>query len=78
MRTPIHSRTELNEMLPQAEGFVASGAERILAQQQRVAELERSGRPARESKKLLTLMQETQRLQLGHVELLKRELTGVD
>jgi hypothetical protein len=54
-------------MLPQAAGLVASSAERILAQQERVAELERSGRPAKEAKKLFKLMQETQRLQLGHV-----------
>ena len=77
-RSQTHSRTELKEMLPQSERLVANGAERILAQQERVAELERNGRPAKEAKKLLKLMQETQRLQLGHVELLKRELAEVD
>jgi hypothetical protein len=55
---------------PQAVSHVVGGAERIAAQLEGVADLERSGRPTGQAKKLLELMKETQRLQLGHVELL--------
>jgi hypothetical protein len=63
----------LEQMLPAAENHVARGAERIRAQEARVAAWERKGL-ADQSKTLLDLMKQTQVLQMDHVELLKREL----
>jgi hypothetical protein len=70
---PAHSRAVLEQMLPAAENRVARGAERIRAQEARVAALERRGL-ADQSKTLLAIMKQTQALQMEHVELLKREL----
>jgi len=66
----------LEQMLPQAESLVARGAERIQAQEARVAALEHKGIPTDQSKHLLTIMKQTQELQIEHVMLLRRELAG--
>jgi hypothetical protein len=73
-----HSRALLEQMLPQAESFVARGAERIRAQQVRVTALRQKEPLAEVSKKLLALMQQTQELQILHVRLLRRELANFD
>jgi len=41
-----------------------------------VADFERKGRDAPQSKKLLTLMRETMALQIGHVKLLESKARG--
>jgi len=71
---PPHSRAMLERMLPEAEGLVARGAERIQAQEARVAALEDKGTATDQSKKLLAVMKQTQELQIEHVMLLRREL----
>jgi hypothetical protein len=68
----------LEQMLPAAESLVARGAERIRAQEERVAAFERYGAVADQSKQLLAIMKQTQELQIHHVILLKRELAGFD
>jgi hypothetical protein len=73
-----HSREMLEKMLPEAEYLVDQGAERIRAQEARVATLGHKGWLADQSKKLLDLMKETQELQIEHVALLKRELAASD
>jgi hypothetical protein len=74
---PAHSRAVLEQMLPAAQNHVARGAERIRAQEARVAALERKGL-ADQAKKLLAVLKQTQALQMEHVELLKRELAAPD
>jgi hypothetical protein len=61
-------------MLPEAEGFVAMGAELIRQQEARVAALQHRGEIAKHSEKLLALMRDSQHLQINHVALLRREL----
>ena len=61
-------------MLPRAKGLAADGEERVRVQEARVAELERMGRIAPESRKLLKVMRETLALQISHVRLLEREI----
>jgi hypothetical protein len=73
---PPHSREMLEQMVPQAESQVARGAERIQAQEERVAALEHKGVPTDQSKKLLAIMKQTQELQIEHVMLLRRELAN--
>jgi hypothetical protein len=69
-----HTRTIIDQMLPRAKGLAADGEERVRVQEARVAELERKGRIAPESKKLLKIMRETLALQISHVRLLEREI----
>jgi hypothetical protein len=69
-----HSRGMLEQMLPQAESMVARGAERIQAQEARVATLKNKGALVDQSKKLLAIMKQTQELQIQHVKLLRQEL----
>jgi hypothetical protein len=69
-------------MLSRAKDYIAEGEARLVAQEARVAELERKGkgregRERRESWKLLRIMRDTQNLQIGHVKLLERELAEV-
>lgn len=71
---PPHSQRMLEQMLPEAEDFVARGAERIRAQEIRVASLAGTGALAIQSEKLLAIMMQTQELQIQHVALLRREL----
>lgn len=71
---PVHTRAMLEQMLSQAETLVDRGAERLRAQEARVAALENKGLPAEDSRKLLKIMKQTQKLQWEHVELLKQEL----
>lgn len=72
----VHSRAILEKMLPKAQNLVAEGAQRIRAQEARVAVLEQKGAIGEQSKKLLAIMKQTQELQIGHVALLKRELAS--
>jgi Crp-like helix-turn-helix domain len=69
-----HSRAMLQRMLPEAESQVALGAERVQVQEARVAALGHNGALADQSKKLLDIMKQTQKLQIQHVMLLRREL----
>jgi hypothetical protein len=69
-----HTRTQLEEMVSRAQARVAEGQRRIVAQQTRVAALDRKGRRADESKQLLKTMEDTQSLQISHLDLLRREL----
>jgi hypothetical protein len=71
-----HSQFVREELLPQAKSFVVEGERRLAAQEARVADLERQGRDAPQSKKLLTIMRETIALQIGHVKMLEREARG--
>jgi hypothetical protein len=65
-------------MVFRAEAFVAEGQERIVAQQARVAALDRNGGRAHESKRLLETMEITQSLQIRHLDTLRRELHDED
>jgi hypothetical protein len=69
-----HAKFVREDLLPRAEKFVAEGEQRVAAQEARVADLERKGRDAPQSKKLLAIMRETMALQISHLELLQREL----
>jgi hypothetical protein len=62
---PAHSRAVLEQMLPAAQNRVARGAERIRAQEGRVAALERKGL-GDQAKRLLAVFKETQALQMEH------------
>ena len=75
---PSHTRAMLQQMLPVAERHVATGAERLRAQEARVAALKNKGPLAEDSRKLLEIMKQTQEHQKDHVELLKRELAATD
>lgn len=75
---PVHSRAILEQMAPKAERHVARGAERIRAQEARVACLQHKGTVGDQSEKLLAIMKQTQELQIEHVALLKRELAACD
>jgi hypothetical protein len=75
---PGHTRTQLEEMVSRAQTHVADGQKRILAQQARVAALDRKSRRADESKRLLKTMEDTQYLQIRHLDLLRRELHEKD
>ena len=72
--TSAHTKLIVQELLPRAKNFVAEGERRLAAQEARVADLQRKGRDAPQSKKLLTIMRETMALQIGHVEMLEREV----
>jgi hypothetical protein len=65
-------------MLPEAQSLVARGAERIRAQEARVAALERNAALADQSKQLLAIMKQTHELQIHHVTLLRQDLAGSD
>jgi hypothetical protein len=69
-----HKRSIVESLLPQAKNLVSEGERRLAAQEARVAELERAGRDAVQSKKLLKIMRETIELQKGYVRLLQREI----
>jgi hypothetical protein len=69
-----HTVLIVRELLPRAKNFVAEGERRLAAQEARVADLQRKGHDAPQSKKLLTIMRETMALQIGHVKLLEREV----
>ena len=69
-----HTPEVIEQMLAQAKDLVFEGEARLVAQEARVAELERQGRERQESWKLLKIMRHTQDLQIGHVRLLEREL----
>jgi hypothetical protein len=70
-----HSRATLEWMLlPEAEGFVARGAELVRQQEARVAALQHRGTIAEHSEQLLALMRESQHLLISHVALLRQEL----
>lgn len=73
---PAHSRSTLEKLLRDAEGLVARGAERLRAQEARVAALQCKSALADQSKNLLAVMKQTQELQIQHVALLKQELTA--
>jgi hypothetical protein len=73
-----HTRTQLEEMVLQAQTFVAEGQRRIAAQRARVAALDRRGGRAHESKQFLETMEVTQALQIAHLDLLRRELNEMD
>jgi hypothetical protein len=73
-----HTRTQPEEMAFRAQKLVAEGQERIVAQQARVAALNRKGGSAHESKQFLEIMEVTQSLQIGHLDLLRRELHDFD
>lgn len=75
---PRHSRKALERMLPVAESHVAQGAERIRAQESRLAALEQKGARTEEAEQLLAIMKQTQVLQVEHVVLLRRELAGLE
>jgi hypothetical protein len=66
--------TRIEEMVSRARTRVAEGQKRIVAQQAGLAALDRKGRRADESKQLLKAMEETQSLQISHLDLLRREL----
>src|SRR5262249_15236252 len=59
-----HTKLILRELLPRAKIFVAEAARRLATQEARVADLQRKGRDAPQSKKLLAIMQETMALQI--------------
>ena len=65
-------------MLTDAETSVAEGERRLEAQRIRVAALEKTGRPAEQSQRLLKIMEQTQSLQLSHIAMLKRDLDQPD
>lgn len=65
-------------MLSAAEASVADGERRIEAQRTRVAALEKAGRAAEQSQRLLKIMEQTQALQLSHIAMLKRDLDKPD
>jgi len=68
-----HTPQMIEEMVVRAKNLVAEGEQRLRAQEARVVELERKGRKAPESRKLLKLLRETQALQIRHVSLLEWE-----
>jgi len=70
----VHTSAMLQLMLLRAESLVDRGAERLRAQEARVAALEGQGLPTQDSRKLLRIMKQTQTLQAEHVELLKEDL----
>lgn len=65
-------------MLSHAEASVADGERRLEAQRIRVAALEKAGRSADQSRRLLKIMEQTQALQLSHIAMLKRDLNQPD
>jgi len=69
-----HTHAIIEDYLPRAKRLVVDGEQRVRKQEARVAELERKGWAAPESRKLLKIMQETQALQVSHVRLLEREI----
>ena len=73
-----HTRTLIEQMLSDAEAFVADGERRLEAQRIRVAALEKAGRAADQSRRLLKIMEQTQVLQRGHIAMLKRDLNQPD
>lgn len=65
-------------MLSAAEAAAAEGERRLEAQRIRVAALEKAGRAAEQSRRLLKIMEQTHALQLGHIAMLKRDLNKPD
>jgi hypothetical protein len=76
LTSEAHKRLIVEDLLPQAKTYVAEGEQRLAAQEARVTTLERQGRDAPQSKKLLKLMRETMELQRAHVRLLQREIAS--
>ena len=74
--TSAHTELAVRELLPRAKNSVAEGQRRLAAQEARVADLQRKGHDAPQSKKLLTSMRETMALQISHVEILEREVVS--
>jgi len=72
--TNTHTKLIVRELLPRARDFVAEGKRRLAAQEARVADLQRKGHDASQSRKLLAIMRETMALQISHVELLEHEV----
>jgi hypothetical protein len=73
-----HTRTIIDQTLPRAKDLAADGKERVRVQEARVAESERKGRIAPESRELLKIMRETLAFQISHVRLLEREIKADD
>jgi hypothetical protein len=69
-----HTKLIVRELLPRAKNFVAESEGRLAAQEARVADLQRKGLDAPQSRKLLAVMRETMALQISHVKLLEREV----
>jgi len=72
-RGPVMTNPSLKGLqdheIPRAEVLVAEGAQRIEEQRKRL-----TGRnPSRESEKLLRVLEDTQKLLLSHLDLLRRE-----
>src|SRR5215469_11676997 len=72
------TRTLIEQMLSAAEASVTEGERRLEAQRERVAGLEKAGRAAEQSRRLLKIMEQTQVLQLGHIAMLRRDLNQPD
>jgi hypothetical protein len=68
----------IDELLPRAKTFVAEGEQRLAALEARVADLQRKGHDALQSKKLLAVMRETMSLQINHVELMGLQINHVE
>jgi hypothetical protein len=66
------NRPVLENIITHAEKLVAEGEERLAAQRIRVAELKRRSGRAEQSTTLLKIMEETQSLQIDHVNMLKQ------
>jgi hypothetical protein len=63
MDSPVHTRTFIEEnLLPQALDFVRAGEQRLRAQRARVENLNRDNASAKESRKLLHIMETTLKL----------------
>jgi len=67
-------RQRLKAMLEKAELRMFEGAWRIARQKERIAEMSNRGADVRRYLELLASFAETQRLQVEHVQRLKREL----
>ena len=73
-----HTRTQLEEMVFRAETLITEGQKRIVAQRARVAALDRNGGRTHLSKQFLKIMEDTQSLQISHLDMLRRELAAPD
>ena len=72
--TNTHTKLIVREQLPRARDFAAEGKRRLAAREARVADLQRKGHDAQQSRKLLAIMRETTALQISHVKLLEWEV----
>lgn len=79
-----HDREDLEYLLPRAERLVVQGEELVIQQEERVAALREAvsegdfltQRILVNSEHLLATMQQTQRLHIHHVRLLRQELSA--